>query len=549
MKIFSKNLAVKVLGVSFMFVAFGVISPIAAYAATSPSLGAAASYSVLSGAGATNGGAGQTTISGDFGVYPAASYTDGPANTLFLTAGNPHLGDGPGFGTAQDAQAAQLAVFNGPGGIEAISQPCTNINLPTWDLTGLVLDPGVYCTDVDFLLSGTLTLRGTGSPATDVWIFRAGRDFVGTGTANVVFSGTGGVACNVWWRLARDATFTAGNAMVGNILAANSITLGQGATLNGRAFAYTAAVTLLGNTISGPTCVVPPPAPVSGSGGTIFALIPNINITKIPNPLSLPLGPGQITYTYTVTNIGQVAMSNVWVKDDKCSNVGYVLGDINNDSKLDTNETWLYSCAKTVSQTETNTATAHGSYSGWETYDNANATVVVAVSIVPPLIHLLKTPSVFTLPAGGGSVTYTYTVTNPGSAPLSGVKVTDDKCATVTDSVPGQFGDLNKNGLLESNETWTFVCSSNLTKTTTNIGTAEGRANGLTAIDFSPAVVVVPEVLGVSTSNIPGFPNTGFPPEDKNVNWGGVGILASLAFLISSSLIVFYRASKVSPVK
>src|ERR1017187_2588734 len=109
MKKMNKSSIVTVLA---MFFVLGLTGSIAALAATSPSLGTAASYSVLSGAGATNGGAGITTISGDLGVSPAASYTDHGAttapwpNTIFLTAGNPHLADAP----AASAQAAQLAV-------------------------------------------------------------------------------------------------------------------------------------------------------------------------------------------------------------------------------------------------------------------------------------------------------------------------------------------------------------------------------------------------------------------------------------------------------
>lgn len=49
-------------------------------------------------------------------------------------------------------------------------------------------------------------------------------------------------------------------------------------------------------------------------------------------------------------------------------------------------------------------------------------------SIVPPLIHLVKTPNVFVLPIGGGTVTYTYLVTNPGTEPLHDVSITDNKC-------------------------------------------------------------------------------------------------------------------------
>lgn len=126
---------------------------------------------------------------------------------------------------------------------------------------------------------------------------------------------------------------------------------------------------------------------------------------------------------------------------------------------------------------------------------------------MPPLIHVVKKPSVFVLSAPGGAVTYTYTVTNPGTAPLSNVSITDDKCTGLPGRVIGHPGDLNKNNLLESSETWKFTCKTNLVQTTTNIGTAEGSANGLTARDFAFATVVVAA---------PKLPNTGLPPRETS---------------------------------
>lgn len=243
-----------------------------------------------------------------------------------------------------------------------------------------------------------------------------------------------------------------------------------------------------------------------GSAGT-FAPLPLINVTKIPTPLALPSGPGSVTYTFAVTNIGPVAMGGVWVKDNECSPVNFISGDSNSNSLLDTGEIWLYSCTKTVSKTDTDTVTAHGQANGWDAYDTATATVVVGTSLPPPLIHLVKKPNVFVLPAGGGAVTYAYTVTNPGTTPLSDVSVTDDKCTGLPGRVTGHPGDVNKNDLLDPGETWNFTCQTNLTQTTTNIGTAEGHANGLTAIDISPATVVV------AGAPAPGLPNTGLPPE------------------------------------
>jgi len=125
---------------------------------------------------------------------------------------------------------------------------------------------------------------------------------------------------------------------------------------------------------------------------------------------------------------------------------------------------------KSTSATETDTATAHGYANGMDVYDTANATVVVGIPLIPPIIHLVKVPSVTVLPAGGGAVTYTYIITNPGTAPLSDVSITDDKCTGLPGRVVGHPGDTNKNGLLDPGETFHFTCESNITQTTTNIG-------------------------------------------------------------------------------
>lgn len=240
-----------------------------------------------------------------------------------------------------------------------------------------------------------------------------------------------------------------------------------------------------------------PPAPV---------VPPLIDVVKTASPLSLPAGPGSVTYTYTLRNIGTVPVTNVTLVGDTCSPITNPTGDTNNNAKLEVSETWVYHCTTTLNATHTNTVVATGWANGISATDIANATVVVGAPIIPPLIHVVKRPNVFLLSAPGGAVTYTYTVTNPGTAPLSDVSITDNKCTGLPGRVTGHPGDLNNNNLLESNETWSFACQTNLTQTTTNIGTAVGSANGLTATDFSLATVVVAA---------PKLPNTGLSPEGK----------------------------------
>ncbi len=144
---------------------------------------------------------------------------------------------------------------------------------------------------------------------------------------------------------------------------------------------------------------------------------------------------------------------------------------------------------------------------GWSfsepTYDPANGkvtvsekggTVAVTVTneILKPGINIVKTASA-TQVNPGETVTYTYTVTNPGDTTLDQVKVSDDKCAPVT----YQSGDTNGDNKLQTTETWTFTCSMPITVATTNVAVASGKdKNGLevTAQDSFTVAVVSPVV-------------------------------------------------------
>lgn len=250
---------------------------------------------------------------------------------------------------------------------------------------------------------------------------------------------------------------------------------------------------------------------------------PLIDVVKVPSPLALPNGPGPVMYTYTLKNIGTVPVSNITMVGDTCSTIVRVSGDINGDSKLDLNETWVHTCSTTLSQTHTNTVVTTGWANGISAVDVTSATVVVGAPVVPPLIHVTKIPSPLALRAGGGNVLYTYVVTNPGVAALNNVRISDDKCSTIY----GPFGDANNNTLLEQGESWAYACKTNIVNTTTNTVTVFGDANGLTARDFAITTVVV-------ANAVPGLPNTGFAPEARII-WGmsALGVLAlSLLFFM-----------------
>lgn len=287
------------------------------------------------------------------------------------------------------------------------------------------------------------------------------------------------------------------------------------------------------------TYITPPQVIQGGGGGQLVSPLvpPLIDVVKTASPLSLPNGPGPVTYTYTLRNIGTVPVTNVTMVGDTCSPIIRVSGDTNGDNKLDVSETWVYSCSTALSTTHTNTVTATGWANGISAVDVASATVVVGVpglpntGIVPPLIHITKIPSPLALGVGGGVVTYTEKITNPGAVALSNVKLTDDKCSPLNYI----SGDANNDSKLDINETWIYTCQINLSKTTTNTAVASGDANGLSAKDFAIATVVVA---------VPKLPNTGLPPEGESTPWTTI-LIAGILGIVSASLLVFLKKDRI----
>jgi uncharacterized repeat protein (TIGR01451 family) len=121
---------------------------------------------------------------------------------------------------------------------------------------------------------------------------------------------------------------------------------------------------------------------------------PAIAIDKVADPTSLPAGGGEVTYTYLVTNPGDVALSDVTVVDDTCSPVGYVSGDEDDNLELDLDESWTFECTMTLTETTTNTAVASGFFGETEVTAEDQAVVTVAdATPVPPTTPATASPT------------------------------------------------------------------------------------------------------------------------------------------------------------
>jgi LPXTG-site transpeptidase (sortase) family protein len=154
------------------------------------------------------------------------------------------------------------------------------------------------------------------------------------------------------------------------------------------------------------------------------------------------------------------------------------------------------------------------------------------------VVNITKVAYPLSLPVGGGPITFTYKVNNPGAVPLDNVTVVDDKCSAMS----GKLGDTNGNNLLDTNEVWVYTCTTNLTQTTTNTVTVTAYANGFAATDNYTLTVKVAIPLASRTSSVPGLPDTGGNPDLKIIVWGMLsGVLAAL---IAMFLVMRYGISR-----
>lgn len=201
-----------------------------------PTLGTAQTYGILAGTTVTcvTGG----TINASVGVSAGSTLTGFPPCTI---SGDTNLGNA----TAATAQNNLTTAYNGLAGM-----PCGTVVTPS-DLGGRTLAPGVYCAATSMAVTGTVTLDGQGNPDA-LFVFQVGSTLT-TGTTATIALINGALAKNVYWQVGSSATLGTGTTFRGNILALESITLNDNATMLGRALARNGAVTLgTNNTISLP---------------------------------------------------------------------------------------------------------------------------------------------------------------------------------------------------------------------------------------------------------------------------------------------------------
>jgi hypothetical protein len=169
----------------------------------------------------------------------------------------PTEGTAATFAAAQAAANDALIAFND---LSPASRP--GATDPGANLGGLTLAPGIYATASGaFLITGSDLTLDAGGNANAVWVFQMASTLtVGAAGAprSVILAG-GAQPKNVFWQVGSSATINGagGGTMVGTIISSAATTFSTAGnvaitTLNGRALALNASVTMVNTVINVP---------------------------------------------------------------------------------------------------------------------------------------------------------------------------------------------------------------------------------------------------------------------------------------------------------
>ena len=203
-------------------------------------LGSCANFAVMAGTAITFGGVTANVFTGSIGVSPGTSI-----------GGNVILGNGAvesqstqSIACARDLDIAYLAAFKVTPTVILALTPGQKV--PTADLAGLTLTPGVYASRGGIVISAaTVTLDGQGDSNAQ-FIFQAATNMI-TYPATSFILINGAQAANVYWAIGTACTIGQAGSFVGTIMAGTAVVFMTETTLVGRALSHS-AVTMAGAT-------------------------------------------------------------------------------------------------------------------------------------------------------------------------------------------------------------------------------------------------------------------------------------------------------------
>lgn len=223
----------------------------------------------------------------------------------------------------------------------------------------------------------------------------------------------------------------------------------------------------------------------------VLVIQPGISITKTPSA-DVVVVDSAVTYTFAVTNTGDVSLAVIGPLDDKCAGLTYTGGDIDGNDLLDGAnsgqvETWTFECTRSVplpappEQTDVNEVAVLGIDPLGNVYAATDTAEVTVLDLAIDLVKSVSDHLVLT----GSRVTYDFEVTNVGRSPIAGddvlaeISLADASLPRQPDcEVPALVSKTggNQDELLDRDppELWTYRCAATIDAPTVDLAGVEG---------------------------------------------------------------------------
>ncbi len=264
---------------------------------------------------------------------------------------------------------------------------------------------------------------------------------------------------------------------------------------------------------------------------------PELTLSKTANPTSIALAGDQIIYTFTVTNSGNVTITDVTVDETAFSGTGTppVITCATSLTTMLPGASATCTATYTLTQPDadttqiTNTATATGTPPAGGTVTSLPATATVTVTQNPALT-LTKTASPLQATAAGQTITYSFLVTNSGDVTITDVAI-DEGTFTGTGTPPAITCPVGAASLAPGDS---VTCTGTYTTTQADADTG-GIDNDATATGTPPAGGTTTSPESAATVPITASPGITINKTVSASSYSVAGQTVTYSFLVTNT--------------
>ena len=260
---------------------------------------------------------------------------------------------------------------------------------------------------------------------------------------------------------------------------------------------------------------------------------PSMTVVKEVDTAALS-EPGTVSYTIAVSNDGNISLSNVLpidaLPDGTDATLTGPLSDVGLAGQLDVGEVWEYTTEYAVSQAEIdigatriNTVAVTSDQTGDQAFgDTAQTTLTQSPAF--SVVKNVNTNSIIE----PGVLNYEIQIENSGNVSLSDIVVTDTMPDGEVVIVTGPVADVGDDGILDVNETWTYLAQYSVTQADINTGMA--LTNSVSVSTTQAGSLTATAITSVSQQ-----PSIDIVKTSQTENYTTVGDLVKYLFSVTNN--------------